>query len=937
MHKGYGVIPVPFASKNPGFDGWPHLRLTEDDLPRHFNGARQNLSIVTGPPSDNIADVDADCREAVVALPHFLPHTDAVFGHKDATPTHRLYCVTDPPFTKTRKYEDPMLREQAGKRERARIAELRWTGGHTLVPPSVYPNGDTRVWTLDGEPATVDGKALEVAVSKSAAAALLARYWVLGKRHDLALATAGMLLRHGWGVDDLKGFLRATCEAAGDTEVDDRITAVDTTAEKLRKGEKATGAPTLAKLLDERIADAVTDWLNLRTASVPGTNSGQPDDASGKQPPQRDRLVEIGLARLTLWHAADDDGAEYCDFDVGGHYESHRLHTTAVRKMLTKWYRERYAGVPGAQAMQEALVALGGHATFDGDGHAVHIRLAGHADKVYLFLADAAWRVVEISATGWRTIAYADCPVKFRKPKGMLPLPEPQPGGSLVELRGFLNAKEDRTWVLALSWLVGTYNPRGPRPVLGVGGEMGSAKTTLSRALRALIDPNIAPVRRMPRDDRDLAVAASNAHVCAFDNVSGIPAWLSDAFCSLATGGGFSTRKLYEDDEEVIFSACRPVLLNGIEDFITRDDLTDRAVPIVLPTIPEEERRDEQGFWEAFEAARPRILGALLDAVCAALANLSTTRLDRMPRMADFARWVAAAALPWEAGTFMTMYAASRDEAALVALDDSPLATALFAFLSDPEESWKGTASHLLERRNAQRVNGQKPGEEQKPPDGWPKKPNGLSGMLRRLAPNLRIAGLDVTFTQEGHEKIRTIHLTRMSKREQKCKPSSAPSASSAERDFGSNSKENGADDHRAGADDADDHAGSADDPHTTPSPARRGSNSKGNEAKGASADGADDGLPSYSDATRAQALRAADVPRRVILGPLASYGASIWPRLRDRMARALDGEGDEQFHTAAKDAEIIGFRHVWDGDARGFARGFAAWALTDEETEDAA
>jgi hypothetical protein len=197
------------------------------------------------------------------------------------------------------------------------------------------------------------------------------------------------------------------------------------------------------------------------------------------------------------------------------------------------------------------------------------------------------------------------------------------------------------------------------------------------------------------------------------------------------------------------------MILNGIEDFIVRDDLADRAIPIVLPEIPEDERRDEKRLWLAFEEARPRIVGALLDAVATALANLPNVELVQMPRMADFARWVVAAepALPWEPGTFMAAYAQNRDEAALIVLEDSVLAPALLAFMEDRAEPWEGTASALLELLNKARSEGEKA------PDGWPKKPNSLSGMLRRLVPNLRAAGVEVSFEREGHRRKRTIYL----------------------------------------------------------------------------------------------------------------------------------------------------------------------------------
>ena len=98
----------------------------------------------------------------------------------------------------------------------------------------------------------------------------------------------------------------------------------------------------------------------------------------------------------------------------------------------------------------------------------------------------------------------------------------------------------------------------------------------------------------MPREDRDLVIAASNGHVLACDNVVGLPGWISDTLCRLATGGGFAVRQLYTDQDEVLFDAARPVILNGIEEIVTRPDLADRAVFLTLQPIPEEHRRPEQ-------------------------------------------------------------------------------------------------------------------------------------------------------------------------------------------------------------------------------------------------------------------------------------------------------------------------------------------------------
>src|SRR5262245_66007476 len=159
-------------------------------------------------------------------------------------------------------------------------------------------------------------------------------------------------------------------------------------------------------------------------------------------------------------------------------------------------------------------------------------------------------------------------------------------------------------------------------------------------------------------------LAVNDDYLLAFDHLSGLPVWLSDALCRLASGGSFAVRQLYSDDEEVLFEAARPILLNGIEEVVSRPDLGDRAIFLTLAPIGESQRRPENELWREFEIARPRILGALLDAVVHGLRALGRVHLDRLPRMADFALWAAACEPPlWPAGSFARAYAANRTAA----------------------------------------------------------------------------------------------------------------------------------------------------------------------------------------------------------------------------------------------------------------------------------
>jgi hypothetical protein len=197
-------------------------------------------------------------------------------------------------------------------------------------------------------------------------------------------------------------------------------------------------------------------------------------------------------------------------------------------------------------------------------------------------------------------------------------------------------------------------------------------------------------------------ITASNSHIVTLDNLSRIEQWLSDALCRLATGGGLATRKLYTDEEEVIFDAQRPVLLNGIEEVAVKGDLLDRMVTLSLPEISDKERREEEVFWKEFEEARPLILGALLSGVSAALRNIDKVKLEKKPRMADFAIWVSAAEceLGFKPGEFIEAYTNNRKEASDIALESSPAATEVYEFMRG-KNKWEGTFGELLASLNA--------------------------------------------------------------------------------------------------------------------------------------------------------------------------------------------------------------------------------------------
>ncbi len=486
-----------------------------------------------------------------------------------------------------------------------------------------------------------------------------------------------------------------------------------------------------------------------RVASLDDAIAEENGDMGGRSPTKADILIAFAQT-AELFHTPDGKG--FADLDINGHRETWPIRARGFRHWLNRQFFEATGGAPSSEALQSAVNVIEARAHFDAPERLVYIRVGGLDGRLYLDLGDETWRAVEIDAAGWRVID--NPPVRFRCAAGMQPLPMPVPGGSVETLRSFLNVQSDSDFVLVVAWALAVLRNRGPYPVIVLSGEQGSAKSTFSGILRALLDPNTAPLRVLPREDRDLFIAAINGHVLAFDNVSGLRAGISDTLCRLATGGGFAVRQLYSDQDEVLFDAMRPMILNGIEDIVTRPDLADRALFLTLEPIPEEGRRPEQELWAAFEAERPRILGVLLDAVVEGLKRLPETQLEKLPRMADFALWATACETAlWPAGTFWSAYCDNRDEAVENVIDADSVATAVRAIMATRTE-WTGTASDLL--GNLAEVAGERVAKSRT----WPGNPKALANRLRRAATFLRKVGIEISFRREGRARSRTILIT---------------------------------------------------------------------------------------------------------------------------------------------------------------------------------
>ncbi|MDX3536185.1 ATP-binding protein [Streptomyces sp. MB09-01] len=447
-----------------------------------------------------------------------------------------------------------------------------------------------------------------------------------------------------------------------------------------------------------------------------------------KGPSQASQLVALARERYDL--VTSEDGRPYGVRKHGPNLAMPLRGKAGLRSQMARLFTDINEGAVASQsALADAMTVLEGMAAAT-DPVPVMLRVAGDAHQVVVDLGTADGRCVVATPEGWSLRDRS--PVLFRRSGAMAVMPEPvqvRSGEGLALLRDLVNM-DDEAFHQLVAWLVAAWIPHIPHPVLTFKGEQGTGKSKAAQTIVNLVDPSPAAKRSQPRDVKAWATQAFNSWALCLDNISTIPPWLSDTLCKAVTGDGIVDRALYTDDDVVVLTFRRVLAMTTIDAGALAGDLAERLLVLDLQLIDENRRRTEEELDDAFSEARPAILAALFDLLSAVLRELPSVRLERMPRMADFAR-VLAAVDQINGWSTLASYTTSSAEVAADALEGDPFGSAVVS-LVEADGSWAGTAGMLLEHL---------PNPDTVHPK-WPKDATRAGGQLKRLAPILRSVGI---------------------------------------------------------------------------------------------------------------------------------------------------------------------------------------------------
>ncbi|MFF9494245.1 ATP-binding protein [Streptomyces flaveolus] len=489
------------------------------------------------------------------------------------------------------------------------------------------------------------------------------------------------------------------------------------------------------------------------------------DVKEGRGPSQASQLVALARERYELFMS--EDGRPYGVKADGANIAMPLRGKAGLRSQLARIFTDEHSGaVPSQSALADAMTVLEGVAQ-DADPRVPHVRVGRHQDAIVVDLGDADGRCVLVRPGDWERAARS--PVLFRRSGAMKPLPAPvRDGDGLAQLRALLNTDEDG-FRLLVAWLVAAFIPDLPHPILTFRGEQGTGKSYAAKMVIGIVDPSGAPKRTAPRDIKSWATQAFNSWALCLDNVSVIADWLSDALCRAVTGDGIVDRALYTDDDVVVLEFRRVLAMTTIDAGALAGDLAERLLTIELHTIPDRRRREEAELDAAYADAHAAILASLFDLLADVLAVLPDVHLEERPRMADFARVLAAVDKVKGWHTLESYKATARDAVADV-LDGEPFAQAVVALVDRAgADGITLTASELLERVPA----------PDKLPRKWPKDPTRAGGQLKRLAPALRTIGIEVDDSKRGPKpkKQRLYTLTASAERRYETASPASPNA----------------------------------------------------------------------------------------------------------------------------------------------------------------
>lgn len=647
LELGFSIIPLNGKEPLIPWTKYQTERPTEEEVRRWFTESEPTgIGIITGKVSGTIV-VDVEEGGSLEEL------TETVKVRTGGGGFHYYYKYPDVPIKNSvKKIRDKM--------------DIRSDGGYVVAPPSLHPlTGNEYEW--------LNGPDMEFSDLPD---------WIIKKskektKRDWKKISSGV--EEGERNNSAAAYIGKFFFNFPQDEWEDIVwpTIVDWNK---NRNEPPLGEDELRRIFESIADDAVNNPDSVQRDSI-----------------KKEEVVELitDELKILLFHDKDKEG--YAKIKLENGYSIYKITGNEFRRYLCYQVWQKFKVAISRETQNTVIGLIEGNAVHEGVQHDLQLRTAWVDGDLWYDLG--LGRAVKITGSGWEIVP--DAPIIFKNLTHQEQQVDPVPADvkNAEDVFKYMNLSEDESLkCLMMIYLCGILLPDVPRPVLAIHGQQGSAKSTLLRVIKKLLDPSVVELLTYPKSSVELIQQLSHHYLVFFDNISEIKDSLSDDLCRACTGQAYTKRRLYTDDDDVIYHYKRAVAINGINLVAQKPDLLDRSLIYELQPITKEQRIDESSFWSRFEEEKPKILGAIFTILSKAMAIKDTIVLERKPRLADFAIWgcAIAEALGYGKDRFLTAYETNIDKQNIEALNASPVAQLVMAFMEDYDE-WKGSAKTLLD------------------------------------------------------------------------------------------------------------------------------------------------------------------------------------------------------------------------------------------------
>jgi hypothetical protein len=525
--------------------------------------------------------------------------------------------------------------------------------------------------------------------------------------------------------------------------------------------EQRCDPPLTIREVDSIWKDAVAYYKKIKDQEK---EKQQTKESCEEQQSHADILVQLAIDNTKLFFQ-DQYGVAFAlirvNTDDSDHTEVIKLESNRFRRYLSKLFYDNQRGrVVNSDAISNAVQVL--HAQTEYDNHTIPLSLRIACKKqegddltFYYDLTDPKWQYIKITKHQWDLVDNNTDDnsqiffVRYNQTPQVLPERNYEPD-IFDKFLALTNVADEQNKLLLKVYIVTLFVPEISHSMLILHGEKGSAKSTLQLLIKLLVDPAKPSLLTVHKDRTEFVQQLNHNYIAFYDNVKHVPYWLSDEACKAVTGVGQTKRKLYTDDDDIVYEFKRCLGFNGINVSLTEPDALDRSILIELSRIAKENRRVESEITADFIELKPRLLGYIFDILVKTLELKPTIKLLDLPRMADFASWgeTISQAMGYEPLRFINAYYENIGKQNIEAIEAHPLGQLIAKYFEDGNDFGKdlkvleGSPSEILDIlatfAEQHRLNTNH--------KLWPKSVNVLSRRLNQIRSNL-LEGLGINVT----------------------------------------------------------------------------------------------------------------------------------------------------------------------------------------------